>query len=170
MENLEPKIYVACLAAYNNGKLHGKWINATQDIDSIWQEIKDMLASSPEPDAEEWSIHDFEDFGGINISENESLDNVVAIAQFIAEQGGLGAKVLIYRGGEVEDALQLMEDWYQGEYDSEEDFTQSLYEECYDIPEHLAIYIDYQKIARDLFICDYFSIEVGSRLHVFTNA
>jgi Antirestriction protein (ArdA) len=26
----EPRIYVACLAAYNNGYLHGAWIDAIQ--------------------------------------------------------------------------------------------------------------------------------------------
>ncbi|WP_447531297.1 antirestriction protein ArdA, partial [Legionella pneumophila] len=25
-----PQIYVACLAAYNNGIVHGEWIDATQ--------------------------------------------------------------------------------------------------------------------------------------------
>lgn len=52
-----PRIYVACLAAYNAGTLHGKWIEATQDIEDIWKEIRDMLASSPEPNSEEWAIH-----------------------------------------------------------------------------------------------------------------
>lgn len=27
-----PRIYVACLAAYNNGSLHGRWIDADQDF------------------------------------------------------------------------------------------------------------------------------------------
>ena len=27
-----PRIYVACLAAYNNGRLHGRWIDATTRI------------------------------------------------------------------------------------------------------------------------------------------
>jgi len=60
----EIRIYVACLAAYNNGKLHGAWIDATQDIDDIQCQINQMLADSPEPDAEEYAIHDYEEFGG----------------------------------------------------------------------------------------------------------
>ena len=39
-----PKIYVACLAAYNNGILHGQWINVDQDVDALQNEIQDMLA------------------------------------------------------------------------------------------------------------------------------
>ena len=26
------KIYIACLASYNNGTPHGKWIDATSDV------------------------------------------------------------------------------------------------------------------------------------------
>lgn len=65
METLQvsaPRIYVACLAAYNNGILYGKWIDADQDADSIRLEIQIMLAGSPVPRAEEWAIHDYEGF------------------------------------------------------------------------------------------------------------
>ena len=51
------RIYVACLASYNNGTLHGRWIDATQGEAHIWHETRAMLATSPEPDAEEWAIH-----------------------------------------------------------------------------------------------------------------
>ena len=45
---LEPKIYVACLAAYNAGYLHGVWIDANQSLDLILSEIKTMLSTGPE--------------------------------------------------------------------------------------------------------------------------
>ena len=51
-----PRIYVACLAAYNNGFLHGRWIDATTP-DEIMEEVQAMLAASPIPQAEEWGIH-----------------------------------------------------------------------------------------------------------------
>ena len=62
MSELTPRIYVACLAAYNNGQLHGAWIDADQSADAIHEEIRAMLASSPTPGAEEWAIHDYERF------------------------------------------------------------------------------------------------------------
>ncbi|RAN32203.1 antirestriction protein ArdA, partial [Hyphomonas pacifica] len=51
-----PRIYVACLAAYNNGCLHGRWIGATTP-DEIMEKVRAMLADSPLPGAEEWAIH-----------------------------------------------------------------------------------------------------------------
>ncbi|MDT8398118.1 MAG: antirestriction protein ArdA [Pseudomonadales bacterium] len=44
----EIRIYVADLAAYNNGKLHGVWINACDDLDDMQDQINKMLSTSPE--------------------------------------------------------------------------------------------------------------------------
>ncbi|MBB4768631.1 antirestriction protein ArdA [Xanthomonas sp. LMG 8993] len=48
-----PRIYVACLASYNNGVLHGRWIDlyATDldDLDDVQSEIAAMLRESPYP-------------------------------------------------------------------------------------------------------------------------
>ena len=95
-----PRIYVACLAAYNNGRLHGCWIDTT-DPHEVWQQVREMLAASPEPDAEEWAIHDYEGFDGCQISEWASFDAVCELADFIEEHGALGAKLFprCVRGG-----------------------------------------------------------------------
>ena len=37
-EALEPRIYVACVAAYNNGQLHGVWISVRDDADAVREE------------------------------------------------------------------------------------------------------------------------------------
>lgn len=58
----EPQIYVACLAAYNNGHLHGAWIDAAQEPWAIYDAVRVMLAASPIAGAEEWAIHDYEGF------------------------------------------------------------------------------------------------------------
>jgi antirestriction protein len=42
-----------------------------------------------------------------------------------------------------------------GQYDDEEDFAYEIIEECYDLPEFAKTYFDYEKFARDLFMCDY---------------
>lgn len=43
------RIYVACLASYNNGVLHGAWINANQDADQIQEDVNAILRASRFP-------------------------------------------------------------------------------------------------------------------------
>jgi antirestriction protein len=169
VQNETPRIYVACLAAYNNGKLHGEWIDANQDDNAIFDDIKKILSTSPEPLAEEWAIHDYEGFHGVRIREYENIGTVSQIAQFIEEHGKIGAKILSYYGNDLEEAKTAIEEQYRGCYKSLEDFAQELYEECYEIPEHLQNYIDYQAIARDMELSgDVFTLETQfDEVHVF---
>jgi hypothetical protein len=46
MSHITPKIYVACLAAYNNATLHGTWIDADQSVEDLQTEIDDKLKTS----------------------------------------------------------------------------------------------------------------------------
>ena len=43
------QIYIACLASYNNGTLHGKWIDATSDVNEMQEDVNAMLRSSEYP-------------------------------------------------------------------------------------------------------------------------
>ena len=76
-----PQIYVACLSAYVAGRLHGDWIDADPDAERMRADVQAMLARSPEPDAEEWAIHDTNGFDGVRIGEYESLGKIAAIAE-----------------------------------------------------------------------------------------
>jgi len=168
---LNPRIYVACLAAYNNGFLHGKWIDANQDVDSLYTEIKKILIASPIPKAEEWAIHDYEGFGDVYINEYADLENVSSLAKFVAEHGELGAEVLSHFCGDLDDAERALEECYHGEFASEEEFAYYWTHEvdCGDIPGYLECYIDYKAMARDFFISDFYSIELKHKVHVFSN-
>ncbi|MEO1662790.1 MAG: antirestriction protein ArdA [Pseudomonadota bacterium] len=144
-----PRIYVACLAAYNNGRPHGRWIDATTP-DAIWKQVRAMLAASPEPDAEEWAIHDYEGFEGANLSEHASFETVCELADFIEEHGELGGKVLSHFGGDLSLTRAAFED-YAGEYKSAADFAESLHEGIgTEIPKSLQYYIDWHSLARDM--------------------
>lgn len=49
-EYTAPRIYAACLASYNSGRLYGAWIDCEgKDGEALGIEIADMLAGSPEP-------------------------------------------------------------------------------------------------------------------------
>ena len=144
-----PRIYVACLAAYNGGRLHGMWIDATEP-DEIMEQVRAMLAASPEPDAEEWAIHDYEGFEGVPISEYASFDSVCALAAFITEHGALGAKVYRNFSEDLSQAEAAFED-YAGEYRSAADFAEELFRDSgTEIPASLDYYIDWTALARDM--------------------
>ena len=163
-----PSIYVACLAAYNNAILHGAWIDATQDPDAIREAIQTMLKTSPIDDAEEFAIHDYDNFHNLRLSEWEAIDKVHAYATFIAEHGPLGADLIAHMDT-VELAQSAIEDGYAGCYESLADFAQELTEDTTKIPENLTFYIDYERMARDMEMSgDIFTIETAhDEVHIF---
>jgi len=162
-----PRIYVACLAAYNNGYLHGQWIDANQDVEAIHEQIKAMLAKSPIAGAEEWALHDYDGFYGIQLSESQDIETLAEMAVMIERHGEAWAKFAEYEGIEYA-TLERFEEAYAGEWDSEEAFAEDLADETMEIPKHLAFYIDYERLARDLFINDYYSAETEDfKIYVF---
>jgi len=167
-ENIRPRIYVACLAAYNNGILFGEWIDANQDAWAIYDEIANMLKASPIAHAEEWAIHDYEGFEGVEIAEYAGIDGVTEKAVFIVEHGRLGAELIAYFG-ELDEARDALNDRYHGEYADLADYVQGITEECTAIPESLRYYIDWQAMARDAEMSgDLFTIQTAhDEIHVF---
>ena len=166
----EIRIYVACLASYNNGMLHGVWIDATDEVDDIQDQIKTMLADSPEENAEEWAIHDYEGFGSYRLSEYEGIQSAHEVACFIDEHEELGAELLSYYS-DIDEARKAIEENYCGCFESVADYAQELTEDTGDIPKHLEMYIDYERMGRDMELSgDIFTIEVGYReVHIFWN-
>lgn len=166
MFSLQPKIYVACLAAYNEGILYGSWIDIANDQDHLCEKIQVMLKNSPIKNASEWAIHDH-DFGGISISENEDLGHLVNLAEFINEHQELGIELLKFTHNDLNESERLINDCYYGEHKSEEDFTRQILEETTETPSHLVNYIDYKSMADDWFLYDYFTLKVNDKVHVF---
>ncbi|MGC1507122.1 antirestriction protein ArdA [Ketobacter sp.] len=163
----EPRIYVACLASYNNGILHGKWIDAAQSADGIYEEVAGMLETSPIADAEEWAIHDYEGFGAYRLSEYEGFESVSEIAEFIEEHEELGVELLAYFS-DVDEARTAIDEQYAGCYDSLADFAEELTEGSMDVPERLRFYIDFERMGRDMEMGgDICTFEIGCRVHVF---
>lgn len=147
--NLQPRIYVACIAAYNNGHLHGAWIDAAQEPWGLYDETKAILAASPIGGAEEWAIHDYEGFGEIRIEEYTGFERVSALACFITEHGNIGGALLDYFNGDIDEAREAIDGRYLGEHASLADYVQDLTEETTPIPHALRYYIDYRAMARD---------------------
>lgn len=172
-----PRIYVASLADYNAGRLHGRWIDADQPVGTIHEQIAEMLARSHEPIAEEWAIHDYENFGELHLSEFEDIERVAQVAQAMVEHGPVFAGLASHFGGTsgVEEAERYMQEGYCGCFDSLGDYAQELVEDCYGdvlkgLPDFIRYHIDWDGIARDMELGgDVFTVACGGKLHVFNS-
>ena len=107
-------IYIADLAAYNAGHLHGVWVDATDEPDDILDQINTMLKASPVDDAEEYGIHDHGGFKGYSVNENEGIQATHDKALFIEAHGQVGADILDYLGDDLDEAKTAIEDNYHG--------------------------------------------------------
>ena len=133
-----PRIYVADLAAYNNGILRGVWIDAT-DADDMHEATAAMLRDSPVPNtldsegrptAEEWAIHDYEGFEGVKLGEYDDFETVATLGALIEEHGEAFAAWYENESRTGMDAGELrerFEDEYRGEFESFEEFAAELY-------------------------------------------
>lgn len=172
---MEPKIYVACLAAYNNGELHGAWIDANQDAEDVQEEIAKMLTASPVPGAEEWAIHDYEGFGEIHISEWESIARVAVLAQLIEVHGDSFTLWYTSQNGCSLDnddlERQFLEQW-QGAHDSEAAFAEYFLEDAgqlSEIPAWARNYLDFAGFARDWELNgDFTFVSFHGQVHVYS--
>lgn len=165
-----PKIYVACLASYNNGILHGTWIDLIQDIEDVHSELRQMLKSSPITGAEEWAVHDYEEFEGHGLSEYTSIETAYEIAWFVYEHGCIAGKLLQHFSGDLSEAQNAMDN-HAGEYRSLADFAEEITEQTTTIPKNLMYYIDYESMGRDMEMNgDVFTIETSfEEIHIFWN-
>ena len=155
--NYEPKIYIACLASYNNGILYGKWIDANQDASDLEEEISEILAGSPMADAEEWAIHDYDDFDDLRLSEYESLETISQVAENIVEHGELFIEAYKYTNS-IDETIEMLNDRFIGYYDSVIDYAEEI-TDISTVPQHLQYYIDFESLARD--------IELSGEIHTF---
>ena len=171
------RIYAACLASYNNGKLHGAWIDVDSDKDQMLEEIKEMLEDSPMPDAEEWAIHDTEDLEVLG-SDAQDLDEVAEYASVLEQfsyydRGVIDAAIENF-GTFWDDIRRCLEECYLGTYSSAEEWAEDHWDSTGligDIPSELQCYIDFKSFADDCEMNgDIWFASVGfNEVHVFSN-
>jgi antirestriction protein len=175
----KPRIYVACLAAYNSGKLHGRWMDAARQAEEIQADIQVMLRRSPVPGAEEWAIHDYEGFCGLTLGEYENIEEVAGLATVIEKFGEAVAHYINNRGRDYVDVRTLGEDFedaFAGQYESPREFAEANVEElgfgglAPDQLEGVWGFLGWDHIAHELTITDYWCAdarELGSGVYVF---
>ena len=169
VQDSPPMIYMASLADY----LHGTWIDATQDIEAMDDQIWQVLNRSNEPGAEEVAIHDYTGFGDWQPDDYESLEEIKAAADAIIEHGEAVSHWISYLGEPPSRAVESFEDAYLGSWESMQQYAEVLAEDLGVIvtvdPPSWAHYagIDYGAVARDLDIDLHSSRSAAGRLHLF---
>lgn len=174
-----PRIYVASLADYVNGTLHGTWIDLDGiDLDELYEQIKAMLTKSKLPLAEEWAIHDFEGFGSIRLGEYESFERVLVWAKGIAEHGEPYAAWVTdvlgkdYGSSASDYDPETFEQQFDGEYVSLADWAQEEFESAHgrdwleETIGDLHYFVNWEDYGEHL-STDLTVIEAGSKVWIF---
>lgn len=151
------RIYVASLSDYNNGRLHGVWIDAYAEPDEIFTDINKMLEQSVSDEAEEFAIFDHDGFFPWRPGEYESIETVSKVAQGIAAHGRAYAHWVGSVGTSESAVLDRFEDSYFGFWESIEEYARCLVDDVGMwsgelVPDSLSAYVhfDYEGFADDL--------------------
>jgi len=166
-----PRIYVASLADYNEGRLHGAWLDVRGELRELEEGVRAMLAASRLSGAEEWAIHDYEGFVPLRLREHESLERIARIGEGIARHGEA-----FKHWATIEGITRLD----RGHWQSVEAFGQAFWDDCaFDdaiakvIPEQLQAYVrfDAAAFARDLELSGDISSSAGDGgVYIFDGA
>ena len=170
-----PKIYVADLKAYNEGKLIGEWIDLSEYNDGIevQNKIDDLMEEYSKKhhdgDETEHAIHDYENFHSSLYSEYMGEDDYDTIIQSyrISEERDIPPKVLqaIVNDYSPDDLEEWVDDRYYGEFADDTELAEEYVESVgMEGISNVDFYFDYDKFGRDLAM-DYTEYDG----HYFTN-
>lgn len=173
------RIYVACLASYNAGTLHGRWIDASSDADAMQGEIDAMLKASREPGAEEWAVHDYDGVPS-SLGEYPGLDKIAAFVALCDDFDFLDsddvAAIVANWCGDLDQARSALEDDFCGIYPAFRDYADEAADEMIgtktaggEVSQFLINYFDYESHARDLAF-SMTAVDVSTGVAVFHSA
>ena len=161
------RVYVGTYGKYNAGSLFGEWLDLSDysDKEEFYDACREL--HKDEEDAE-FMFQDWENVPENLIGESWLSENFFALRDAVEDLGATEQEAFFvwcnYKSRDFsnEDADDLVRDFqnaFLGEYEDEEDFAYEYVEECYELPEFAKTYFDYEKFARDLFMCDYWMDE-----------
>lgn len=169
MDIRNAQIYVGTYAKYNAGSLNGAWLNLNDyaNKEEFYNACRELHADESDP---EFMFQDVENIPDSLYSESyvnefiweilsriDEISNIDAFFEFCDDRYHLPFD----EGNNIDDFIDDFNDSYQGEFDSEEEFAECLVDDCYNLEKlmgNLAMYFDYARFARDLFITDYVMI------------
>ena len=168
------QIYVGTYYKYNNGSIYGDWLKLSDysDFDELQNAMRELHKSEEDP---EFMFQDYEMdsfFEDMNlISESYISSEIYEVLQkledFTYDFEVVKSFVKCFgMDGNIDEVFEKIEENYNGEFNSDEDFAENLLTECGTIPENLPnyVYIDWERTARDIMF-DY----TASGNHYFRN-
>jgi len=161
---MEAKVYVGTYYKYNNGSLFGKWLDLSDysDKEEFLQDCAELHEDEQDP---ELMFQDYEGIPDGLISESWISEIVFELIHKANQINDFDAflSFLDFTGYDLEDEelgylVQKFRDNFYGRFINEETFASYLIEDGIfgDVPENIKSYLDYQHIANDLFITDYY--------------
>ena len=148
-----PRIYIANLAAYNAGKLIGLHADLDGTADMNLEDINNTIATlrTGDPACEEVAVHDYE--GMPSMGEHPDFKKVATVAALINDdedrtRAYIEAVGMHYVLADYDDALRAIEDAFVGAYGEEGEYAESMTDD-HDVPDHIKLYIDYERMERD---------------------
>ena len=154
-----PSLYCGTYGKYNSGNLRGMWVDLST-FDSYEDFENFCLAIHADEEDPELMYQDFANIPGSLYHESMGEKGFEKIMEYceLCDEYCVSAVEDFLEWFEPED-LDRMQDSYMGVFDSKEDFAREIVNDCYDIEKmmgNLANYFDYDALARDLFMCDYY--------------
>jgi antirestriction protein len=182
------RVWIGCLACYNEGTLLGQWYEADEAGEVTTRELH-AAAGVPTtddgyligrdawfgPHEELWCLDVDEAPEGLHRemspSEAQEIGDLLNELERQRIDADAFAAYCSHVGADFkEDTISDFEEAYNGEWDSREDFAQELADDLGLVPDEQPwplSYIDWERAARDLFM-DYFDAPApGGRIYVF---
>jgi antirestriction protein len=150
----EPRIYVGTYRAYNEGSLHGAWLDLEDydDIDGFWEAVNELHAKEIELYGEiEPMFQDWEGIPDAFISESH-LDKEVWEKWVELSETRRQVLELYLDNVNQDGTLEEAEEAYMGTFDSATDWAYEYLDDTgylNDVPDEVKQYFDYEAWLRD---------------------
>lgn len=157
----DARVYVGTYAKYNSGSLFGAWLTLSDysDYSDFIDACRELHSDEEDP---EFMIQDYENVprGFRSGYLGESLDpSFFDMLEELSELSEDEAEAVVAYWDEVDSSADIRDilDRYYGRWNSEEEYAEHIFTECYNIPDNLINYIDWSAVARDIFMDHHFT-------------
>ncbi len=158
LENM--KVYVGTYAKYNGGNLTGAWLTLGDydNVEAFFDACRELHKDESDP---EYMFQDWEEIPEGCIGESWVSRNLWDVFGELEEDEiePFKAYCADFLCGEPDSSdVEGFRERYRGHWDSKEDYARGVVDDCFDIPDGIRPYFDYEAFARDLFF-DYFFVD-----------